>query len=470
MIKIALIKPPRTYANWYKRPVLGISYISAFLENNGFETKIFDAVFNGWSGQELAYHITTFKPDLIGITAMTHEIMEAAHLAAELKNKLKVPAVIGGSHVTALPERTLSEFPVFDYGIRGEGEKTFLELLQFLFAPGAQLNAGAIKGLVFKNAGTITVNAPRQWLTQEELEGLSYPAFHHYYGNDNKALSGRRAYYVMFSARGCPYHCAFCMQALGRQVRPFSAEKICGEIEYAISRYGAHTVDFADEIFLFDSERTRKIMNLMIDTGLSKRIRWSGLTRANMVNHDLIALAKRAGCYRLEMGVESGDDEILKTIGKNITVEQVKNAVNIIKQNGIRLGTYFILGHPNETRETLRKTVRLATKLNTDTIAVGIMVPYPGTAIYTMAKQGEGGYRLLSEKWSDYDKYGGKALELKNIPYHDLVHYQKQTYIGIYLKNFRVVDFLVFLLQRKRALYYFLQKKIKPFVRLKVPD
>ena len=461
MIKIALIKPPQTYADWYKRPVLGISYISSFLEKNGFTAKIFDAVFNGWSEKDLVCHIETFKPDIIGITAMTHEITRAAHLAAELKNKLKIPAVIGGSHVTALPERTLSEFPVFDYGIRGEGEKTLLELLNFLFAAGPGSDAGAIKGLVFRNTKNVVVNEPRPWLTLEELENLPYPAFHHYYGDATNALAGRQSYYVMFSARGCPYHCAFCMQVLGRQVRPFSAARIGQEIEHAISRYGAHTIDFADEIFLFDSERTREILNLMIGKGLSKRIRWSGLTRANMVNQEIIALAKQAGCYRLEMGVESGDNEILKAIGKNLTVEQVKEAVKIIKEKKIILGTYFILGHPDETRETMRKTVKLAIDLNTDTIAVGTMVPYPGTAIFNMAKRGEGGYRLLSENWSDYDKYGGKALELKNIPYEELIKHQKRAYIGIYLKNFRVIDLLIFLWQRKRGLYYFFRKKFK---------
>ncbi len=463
MIKIALIKPPQTYANWYRRPVLGISSISSFLEKNGFNATIFDAVFNGWSEKDLVDHIANYKPDIIGITAMTHEITQAAHLAAELKNLLKVPAVVGGSHVTALPERTLYEFPVFDYGIRGEGEKSSLELLRFLFDRGSGSDCGSINGLVFRAMKNVVVNKPRPWLTKEELEDFPFPAFHYYYGNDAKALSGRNSYYVMFSARGCPYHCAFCMQVLGRQIRPFSAARICREIEYAISRYGAHTIDFADEIFLFDGGRTREILNLMIETGLSKRIRWSGLTRANMVSRDIIALAKQAGCYRLEMGVESGDNEILKMIGKNITVEQVKNAVKIIKENEISLGTYFILGHPNETRETLRKTVNLAIDCNTDTIAVGIMVPYPGTAIFDMAKRGEGGYRLLSEKWSDYDKYGGKALELKNIPYKELVKNQQRAYTGLYLRNFRVIDLLLFIWQRKQGLLYFIKKKFRTF-------
>lgn len=461
MAKIALIKPPSTYADWYRRPVLGISYISAYLEQNGFDCKVFDGVFNGWSEEELVHHIEMYRPEIVGVTAMTHEIANAAHIVTAIKDKLRIPAVVGGPHITALPARTLTEYPVFDYGICGEGEKTILELMRFLFGNGSIPDLFSIKGLVFRNKKEIVVTMPRPWLTSAELNDLPYPAFHDYYGDNTKALAGKDLYYVMFSARGCPYNCSFCMQVLGRQVRSFSPERICQEIEYAISRYCAHTIDFADEIFLFDNERSRIILQLMIKKGLSKRIRWSGLTRANMVTGELITLAKQAGCFRLEMGVESGDDEILKHIGKNITVEQVKNAVKIIKENRISLGTYFILGHPNETRETVRKTVDLAVELNTDTIAVGIMVPYPGTEIYKMAQRGEGGYRLLSEDWSQYDKYGGKSLELKDLTYDELVQHQKRAYIRLYLKNFRVVDFVRFMWKRKLALWFFLRKKLK---------
>jgi len=459
MPKVALIKPPATYADWFNRPVLGLSYISACLEQNGFDCRIFDAVFWRWSDKELVHHVENYRPDLVGMTAMTHEITRAAHIATLLKNRLnKIPTVVGGPHITALPTRTLAEFPAFDYGVCGEGEKTIVELARLLLDGGSVPDLRSIKGIVFRDKEEIIVNEPRPFLESEELEKLPYPAFHHYYGDDSKALAGSHSYYVMFTARGCPYNCSFCMQVLGRQVRCFSPERIVKEIEYSISRYGAHTIDFADEIFLFNNKRTHEILQLMIERDLPKQIKWSGLTRANMVNRELIALAKQAGCFRLEMGVESGDNDILKSIRKSITVEQVKEAVKIIKQNDISLGTCFLLGHPHETRETAQKTIDLAAKLNTDTIAVGIMVPYPGTEIREMAKRGEGGYRLLSEDWSEYDKYGGKSLELKNLSHEELLKYQRWAYIKLYLKNLRLFDIVNFLWKRKRALWYFFSR------------
>jgi len=462
-MKIALIKVPATYADWYKRPVLGIAYISAYLESKGFDCKVFDAYFHSWPEDELLSRVVNYKPDVIGLTAMTHEIVQASRIAFKIKKQMNIPAVIGGCHITALPEKTLEEYPVFDYGIFGEGEFTIFELLQYLNQ--GSTNLDSVKGLVFRNAEErVCVNEPRPFLSSEELNALPYPAFHQYYDDNPHVLADKDSCYVMFTSRGCPFNCAFCMQVLGRNVRRRSVQNILQEIEYAISHYGAHTFEFADEIFLFDNRYTRELLELMIEKSLPERIRWGALTRANFVTPELIAIAKKAGCFRLEMGVESGDDEILKSIGKKITTEQVKRAVAIIKKAGIHLGTYFILGHPNETKKTLRKTVNLAAELNTDTIAVGIMVPYPGTRIFDMALRGEGGYRLLSRNWSEYDKYGGKSLEIKDLPYEELVKWQRHALINFYLKNFRLLDAFKYFWHRRNALKYFIKKRLARLV------
>ena len=456
-MKVALIKVPATYADWYKRPLLSISYICAYLEHKGIACKIFDAYFNGWSDEELLHHVEKYKPDLIGITTMTHEVVKSAQIGFQLKKKLNVPIAIGGCHVTALPKKTMEEFSVFDYGVYGEGEYTFFELL--LYLQKAKLKLSEIKGLIFReDNGNICINESRPFLTSKELDALPYPAFHQYYDDNSHALAGKNSQYILLTSRGCPYSCAFCMRVLGKKVRRRSAKNVIQEIEYAISQYSAYSFDFLDEIFLFDDKHTCELLQLMIERGLSKRIKWRALIRVNFVNSDIINLAKKAGCYRLGMGVESGDDEILKGINKNFTVEQVRKAVEVIKEARISLETFYILGHPDETEVTLQKTVNLAIELNTETIAVGLMVPYPGTRIYDMAIKGERGYRLVSNDWSQFDKYGGKALEIKNLPYDKLARWQKRTLIFFYIKNFRFIDIFKYFWIRKKALLFFMKK------------
>ncbi len=443
-IKMALIRPPQVNPYWFlHQPALGISYLAAYLISRGIEAKIFDAVFNSWDMPTLLSGVKRYRPDLIGISAMTHEIIEANRLAGELKKKLPgIPVVVGGCHVTALPEKTLSEFPNFNYGIYREGEKALLALCGCLQA-GLDGITG-VPNLVYRTeSGKIKINPAGAWLTENELNRLPYPAFNQYSSLD---------FYPMVSGRGCPYNCAFCMQVLGHQLRRRSPANIVAEMEYAIKNFRVKKIQFLDEIFLFNDRQTRETLNLMIKKGLPQRVSWNAMTRVNQVGEGLVSLAKKAGCYALDLGVESGSDKILKIIGKQITVSQVKKAVAIIKKADIATCAYFILGHPGETRETLKQTIDLAVELNTDRVAAGLMVPYPGTRVYQMAKKGEYGYRLLSNDYSRYDKYGGGALESQELPLKELEKWQRRLFLEFYIRNGRLLDLTKFLFEHKKEI------------------
>jgi radical SAM superfamily enzyme YgiQ (UPF0313 family) len=456
-LKIALFVPPSTYADWYKFPVLGLSYLKAVIKSNGHDTKIFDARFHGFNKKQLVDKIVEYGPNVIGLSAMTHDIVPGVDIIKKLKMELDdATIVVGGCHVTALPKRTLKEFPLFDYGICGEAEETFVELLDCLNNSNRE-SLKEIAGLVHQINGRIFVNSARETLSINKMNSLPYPDFDDYFVKGTNALGGRGDQYPMITSRGCPFKCIFCMRVLGGKIRRRSPESICDEIQFAIDNYSAHTIRIRDEIFLTNSSVSIKTLEMMISRGISEKIKWSAQTRVNFVSEKLMTLAKKAGCFKLALGVESGDDSILKQSNRGYTVDDVRRAVNIIKAANIRLDTTYIIGHPNETFETAKRTTNLAVELNTDTVAIGLMVPYPGTGVYAMAKNRDCGYRLLSENWEDYDKYGSRCLELEGLSHVQMQKLQKLAMIRFYLYNMRIKDMMSFAWKKKRGIVLLLK-------------
>ena len=158
----------------------------------------------------------------------------------------------------------------------------------------------------------------------------------------------------------------------------------------------------------------------------------------------------QAGCYEINFGIESGNEEILKQIGKGITLADARRASYLAKKIGIQVASLFIIGHPGETKQTVMDTINFAVELNSDRLALGIMVPYPGTEVARMAANGEGGYKMLSQNWSDFNKYFGNALEIKGLSRKEMEKLQAWGYLKFYLWNFRFIDLAKVVLSRWR--------------------
>lgn len=169
-----------------------------------------------------------------------------------------------------------------------------------------------------------------------------------------------------------------------------------------------------------------------------------------------------AGCSFTGYGVETGDDNIMSQMNKGVTKEKIIATRSILKKTGITTSTYFMLGHPNETRMSIFRTIMFAVRLNPDTAAIGIMVPYPGTEIWDLASKGEGGYVKLSHNWEDFNKQLGNAIQLKNISRREIEFYQLLAYASIYLFNFRFVDLFKVAKENFNLLYSMLVKILIP--------
>lgn len=463
-MKVALVKPsPQIVHERPEYPCIGIAYLSAFLKANGVEILAIDASFDGTSPSKMDASIVRFEPQILGFTAMTHEIVNVAKTAKRLKESLPDSlVVIGGPHATVAPLRTLKEFSVFDIAIIGEGELTFNEIIQTIESDFGKVSLKsngevharltdklkAIQGIAFRLENDVKIN-PRRELIQD-LDSLPFPSYDH--------LNRKVETYPIFSSRGCPNCCIFCCRIMGNRIRVRSPKNVVDEVKYAVEKFGSKRIDFADETFTFPKERAQAICDLMIKEGLNKRIKWVAQSRVTGVSRELFDKMKEAGCVRVGFGVESGNAEMLRIMKKGITLDDASRTINHAKKSGLKTVSFFIIGHPYETTQTISDTIEFATKLNTSLVSFGIMVPYPGTEIYEMARHCEGKYRLISEDWQDYDKQLGNALELENLNRKQLEKWQRKAYLTFYLKNLRLPEMMRQIYAQRKLVWQLLTK------------
>lgn len=425
-------------------PEIGLAYVAGYLETHGgIRATVIDARLARLSRQDTIDKVAALQPRVVGFSAFTHMITRAAELAREVKRRLPgVITVIGGYHASVLPERTLREFPEFDYAVVGEGEIAFLKLITALAAGERR---PVIPGVWYLWAGTVVPGGRGEVTAQ--LDDFGLPAWHLF---DQAVVAANVKLIPIMSLRGCPFSCNFCSRPYGQVVRRRSPASVVGEIERAVAVYGVRKLQFYDETFNVNKAHTVGICEEIIRRGVT--VSWSATVHANAVSLEVVTLMKKAGCTSVAFGAESGDDDIIAAMKKGVTRESIASAARIFKQVGIRCMALFILGHPNETLRTAWASVRFAAALDPDTVSFGIMVPYPGTEIWDMARRGEGGYRKLSESWDDYNKIIGKSVELVHMPRWRLEMVQVLGYLYFFLatRNFREL-FRILVQERKRV-------------------
>jgi radical SAM superfamily enzyme YgiQ (UPF0313 family) len=394
--------------------------------------------------------LKNLKPDIVGFTAFTNEVIQAARFARLVKEwRPQIHTIIGGIHVSSIPEVTLREFPQFDYGVIGEGEETLLELVRGLEQGRGPHTINGVCGLL---PDKDYVAAPTR--RKIEADSLPTPAWD---------MFKPAKQYILHTQRGCPFKCPFCVNPHGRNVRSSSAEKVLDEIEELVNKYGDLKLLFGDEIFSLKRKRTEDICRGIIDRGLKYKIAWWCVTHVRYIDLELAKLMKSAGCYLIGLGIESGDEERLKVINKGTTIDLIQGAVAAIKQAHLDFEAYFILGQPNETYKSAMDTINFAVKTNPTKPVFGIMIPYPGTLIWELAIAGEGGYTLRSKNWNDYNKQLGAALSFKGISHKTLEKLQLWGYIKVFLRNWRLWDFLKFTWQYRMIGFILLKRFLKQY-------
>lgn len=403
--KVLLINPPwfRLLGQVLDSCPIGLSYLGGILDKEGFDVSIYNADYNyeklglifgsirNMTGsyqeylrilqdlddplwQEVKRVVSDQAPGMVGISCVTGSYGSAINVAKLVKKiEPDIPVVVGGFHPTLVTEEVLRSKDI-DIVVRGEGEYTLTHLTTTIQSQGL---LDDVPGISYKVNGKVVHNPDRPKITK--LDDVPFPAKHLLL---EKETYPSRAFGRLFTARGCPYRCIYCAAhaVWTRKVRFRSPENVVQEIEQVKKTFGTHHFYFDDDTFTLNEQRVMKICDLIIEKNL--RISWGCETRADHVSPDLARKMREAGCEYANIGVESGDAEILKKIKKGVTIEQVRKARKILKDAGIAFNAYFMFGFPWERAAEIKRTVTLMKELNPERAFYSIVTPYPKTELY----------------------------------------------------------------------------------------
>ena len=369
---------------------LGVLYIAALLRRHGFPAAVIDADIEGLTLQETAARILATRPDLVGLSLMTPQLQSALACATLLKrSRPDLPVVLGGAHIDSTRDDVFAMSDAFDFAVQGEGELTLLEACQRLAQrpPAARTRDLAdclapIPNAIYRDAtGRVVVNPERPFLRDlDELASVDYDMVD-VSRYSIPTMAGKHVISMMLS-RGCPYSCTFCDApiTMGKKLRFWSTPRLVADIRRYRDRYGVRDFVFKDSTFTANRRWATEFCQALIDADLGIRFRCN--TRANLVPPALLERMRRAGCYIINFGVESGDADILKRIRKEVDFAEVEDAFARCRQLGIRTYATFLIGNPGETELTARRTIELARRIRPSLAVFNVATAYPGTPLY----------------------------------------------------------------------------------------
>ena len=385
-MKVLLIYPPdETAESKYVFDIfqpLGLAYIAAILEEAEYEVRIIDACTESLSRDQILRRVLSFNPQIVGLSGTTFDFGFMKQLAKEIKSQGDYTVVVGGPHVSALPEEAMQE-KCFDYGVIGEGERTVVELIDAI-SEGSKKKIANVRGIIFYNGSKIVRTPPRAYI--EDLDTLPFPARHllppitKYRYTSYKYLPTA----TIVTTRGCPYQCTFCDQGVfGNKFRTRSVTNIVDEIETLVEQYGVRGINILDDLFTLTSDRVIAFCHELISRKL--KIAWTCLNRADRVNIEMLKIMKKAGCWQICYGIESGNQMVLNTVNKDETLETIAKAVQLTHESKINVWGLFMIGLPGETEASIRDTIQFAKRLPFDRAQLFITQPFPGSELYKTA-------------------------------------------------------------------------------------
>ncbi len=361
------------------RPPLDLAYMSAILEENGFECRMQDYPVEEGTWLDVEKDLKDFAPAILVIyTTITsvREDLKACRIAKEINPD--IITVAKGGDTTIRPEERLEMCGDLDITVIGEPELTMLEIAQ-----GRDLRE--IKGICYRENGEIVKTPRRPFI--DDLDILPFPSRHLLDQGRYVRPDTGEVLTTIQSGRGCPAKCIYCLSRVvaGAELRLRSPKNVVDELEQCVREYGIRNFFFRADTFTWDKEWVISVCKEIIERKLD--IEWVANSRASTVDDERLSWMKKAGCWLVSFGVESGNQHILDMTQKGITLEQSREALRLAKKHKLKTFVTFLIGMPWDTRETIMQTFDFAREIDSDFFEVILPFPFPGTKYYEIAKR-----------------------------------------------------------------------------------
>jgi len=444
-MKVLLIQP--NFDAHIVHPPLGLGYLAAYLEKNNHEVAIFDATLKNASLEQTLLAIKIFLPNLVGITVLSRGHNKAREIINEIKKIFpKLPVVIGGTQVTAAPAEVMADFKA-DFAVIGEGEITLAELVSAL---GGKNKFSDIDGLAYREKKKIRINHKRKLI--ENLDKIPFPAWHLMPPGQYRIAPILEPIHAspvapILTSRGCPYNCSFCASNVTwqRKLRFRSPENVIGEIKLLKEKYGVKEIHFADDNFTMDTKRAEEICDRLIEENIKLPWQCPNGVRIDRLPLSLLRKMKKAGCYAVGLGIESGNQKILDKNSKNLNLKVVPQVLEDLRKVGIESYGFFILGLPGDTKQTINETINFALTNPFDRVWFNLFTPYPGSPAFN---NWLGNRRVGDIDWDKHDCSTAVA-KLRGVSGKELEKLQKVALRKFYLRPRSLFKLLVRLRPRE---------------------
>jgi anaerobic magnesium-protoporphyrin IX monomethyl ester cyclase len=396
MVDVLLISPP--FLGLLREP-MGLYYLAGILEAGGISSSIIDFNVQRPTKANFREYLKRIKPKIVGVTSYTFNFSAAIKILNEVKCLLPGSVtVLGGVHASALPMEVLSGTKSLDFIVIGEGEYTFFNLCKGILN---EEGIEALDGIAYRRGERVLINPPSNKVVN--LDELPLP--------DREMLPiGRYPVASVQTSRGCPYSCIFCNinQFYGRRIRLRDPRGVVDECSILVNKYKKDNIFFFGDAFTISSDWVERFCDEIIRRGL--KFTWGCETRVDNVSYPLLKRMSMAGCREIQYGIDYGDEGVLKLLGKDVSIEEIDDAVRWAKRAGLFVGAFFIFNVPGEDEETMERTFNLIQRVPVDAVEVNLLTPYPGTPLWH--RPGEFGMRIIN---FDFDYYTTKRYVMENL-------------------------------------------------------